>query len=183
MTSDLDFKWQDATAPDYRRRLMQFECAQILIPDTPHSVKDKGNWYYPWQLEVQKHVRGRLKQARNMRHEIIVDNDGQINGYVFYGYFKPATALNDDKSFYTVGFIARALRTKGCRFGHTLLKRALSQMYMMQEENPERSDIIITHIHKMNKESQRLFASFGFECEGEAAWNDYQEWVRVGFDL
>lgn len=184
MTSESDCRWLDAS-PDYYWRLQQFECAVPSDGFFLGAKKKHGKYYHEYQLEVQNTIRGFRKcDPLNQWAQICVSPDmsgnDRILSFVWFGIINGAKKNSDGT--YMVGYIARSLSARGCKFGDYTLKHALTEMKQDQIAS-KRADIIGARVDPANLESMNLFLRNGFHDTGEDPnAPEYNRLLRFGFE-
>lgn len=182
MTSESDCRWTEAS-PDYRARLQQFACAAPLGGFALNAVRKHNQYYAEYEYEVQSTIRDMRSWDRKSQWvDICVSREKKERIWSFVWFGIVGGTKKDSMGTYMVGYIARSLDAKGCHFGDSTLKHALSVMESNQKETG-RDPVIGVRIDPDNKNSMALFERNGFSDTGrDPEAEAYHRLVRFGFD-
>ncbi|WEV53507.1 hypothetical protein [Bifidobacterium sp. ESL0704] len=182
MTSESDYRWTEAS-PDYRARLQNFACAAPLGGFALKAVRKHNEYYAEYEYEVQATIRDmRSWDRRSQWVDICVSREKQERIWSFVWFGIVGGTKKDSMGTYMVGYIARALDAKGCHFGDSTLKHALSVMQRNQEKTG-RDAVIGARVDPDNKSSMALFKRHGFADTGQDPEAlEYHRLMRFGFD-
>lgn len=189
MAKEDDYRWIDV-APDYRGRLQQFECAEASGEYYPGAECRHGQYYHPYELEVQSVIRNfrHCDQASEWAHiAVMPEKNGteKIISFVWFGIL--GGTKSDIAGYYTIGYIARSLDAKNCKMGYFTLLHALKVLKKDYDLSKgklggQRPDSIAARIDPENKNSIALFESLDFNNAGpDPNAREYNRFVRNGF--
>lgn len=184
MTLESDCRWLDVS-PDYYGRLQQFQCAVPSDGFFLGSEKKHGKYYHGYELEVQSRIR-RFRKCDPLSQwaQICVtagrNGDDTILSFVWFGII--GGRKKDSNGTYMVGYIARGVEARGCKFGDFTLKHALRVMKRDQDASG-RDDAIGARVDPDNHNSMDLFRRNGFQDTGpDPEAREYHRLIRFGFD-
>lgn len=184
MTRENDCRWLDVS-PDYYGRLQQFQCAVPSDGFFLGAEKKHGKYYHEYELEVQSAVRGFRKcdPLSEWAHICVApDKNGNdtILSFVWFGIIDGRK--KDSDGVYMVGYIAREMAARGCKFGDFTLKHALWVMKHDQSISG-RDDLVGARVDPDNVNSMGLFIRNGFIDGGvDTEEPSYHRLIRFGFD-